>query len=889
MPDQRSVMKEYRFLDEKRVAQGLTPEEQARFERLKDLVGPEVGAGSMKPGFDVNAAAAQLRESLLPAGLRNRPPPPPAPAPEPEPVVEEAAPSAALEQLFEAAPFAPIEEAAPPQDSLFDPSSLGTEQPAYDPNQPYDPNAAYPADPNAYPADAAAYDPNAQPYDPNAAYPADPNAAYPADPNAYPADAAAYDPSAQPYDPNAAYPADPNATYPADPNAYPADAAAYDPNAQPYDPNAAYPADPNAAYPADPNAYPADAAAYDPNAQPYDPSAAYPSDPNTAYPADPHAAYAGDPADAGAYDASAAQPGATPNQSWDPDATQPEGFDPDAPPGHATGYEAGAAADALPPAGWDAELPQPEPTAAPELGEYDAAGGGLLAGEDAGLDAPLPETTLPPETPATPLEFGEYDDSAGFDAAPLDAAPPAEAADPALDQDFQATSGGSFGAGADAAAPEWAAAAAPPPWQDAPPLDLGAHQEPSADGAAGFEVAPALEPEVFAPAPGSTSDLFGPIDGELAVEEVALAPEGGAPALDFSQPDFSSGAPDDDLAEPTFTDPAPLPLGGPPPDSLEAVPLDAPPLDLSFDAPAAAPEPTETPVESAEMVEAEAVAFDEIPAEPFPAEPALEEAFAPPAEAAPAEPEPALAELSEPPVATEPAPMLEEEIPVVDGADILEELVEDVPAAPPQSLDFEPLLPPPAFAPPAPAPLAPPPVAPSAFAPPPAVVAPPPPAPPPTVAPFAAAAPLAPPPPPTPEVVPEPPRAVAEPDAGYHVAGTHRVVVHTLEGLVKRGVLEDTDLDGPFLALAAQPGAEAESLATEKVKAIFFMLAPGEKPPPAEGKKVRVTFRDGRQVAGFSPDYRETGVGFFMIPGDTRTNTGRIWVYRSAVRQVAVS
>jgi hypothetical protein len=125
--------------------------------------------------------------------------------------------------------------------------------------------------------------------------------------------------------------------------------------------------------------------------------------------------------------------------------------------------------------------------------------------------------------------------------------------------------------------------------------------------------------------------------------------------------------------------------------------------------------------------------------------------------------------------------------------------------------------------------------------------------------------------------------------AGYHVSGSHRVVVHTVEGLVKRGVLEDTDLDGPFLALAPQPGGTQESLATDKVKAIFFMLAPGEKPPPAEGKKVRVTFKDGRQVAGFSPDYREDGVGFFMIPGDTRTNTGRIWVFRAAVRQVAVS
>jgi hypothetical protein len=106
---------------------------------------------------------------------------------------------------------------------------------------------------------------------------------------------------------------------------------------------------------------------------------------------------------------------------------------------------------------------------------------------------------------------------------------------------------------------------------------------------------------------------------------------------------------------------------------------------------------------------------------------------------------------------------------------------------------------------------------------------------------------------------------------------------------VKRGILENADLDAPTLALAAQPGGPAETLATEKVKAIFFMLSPGETPPAAEGKKVRVTFRDGRQIAGLSPDYREEGAGFFMIPADTKTNTGRIWVFRAAIRAVSVS
>jgi hypothetical protein len=87
MSDHRSVMKEFRTLDEKRSAGGLTPSEEQRYAELRDLVAPELGAGGAPRGFDVDAAAARLRESLLPAGLRNRPPPTPVAAPEPAPVV----------------------------------------------------------------------------------------------------------------------------------------------------------------------------------------------------------------------------------------------------------------------------------------------------------------------------------------------------------------------------------------------------------------------------------------------------------------------------------------------------------------------------------------------------------------------------------------------------------------------------------------------------------------------------------------------------------------------------------------------------------------------------------------------------------------------------------
>lgn len=132
---------------------------------------------------------------------------------------------------------------------------------------------------------------------------------------------------------------------------------------------------------------------------------------------------------------------------------------------------------------------------------------------------------------------------------------------------------------------------------------------------------------------------------------------------------------------------------------------------------------------------------------------------------------------------------------------------------------------------------------------------------------------------------------VEEPAApqGRLVPGLHRVVLHTVEGQVMRGVLQDPDLLAAAVALSPQPSAPPEPVAADRLRAIFFMLSPGEKAPDPAGLKVRVTFRDGRQVAGFSRDYDPEAPGFFMVPAESRTNTARIWVYRSAVRQVSVS
>ncbi len=117
------------------------------------------------------------------------------------------------------------------------------------------------------------------------------------------------------------------------------------------------------------------------------------------------------------------------------------------------------------------------------------------------------------------------------------------------------------------------------------------------------------------------------------------------------------------------------------------------------------------------------------------------------------------------------------------------------------------------------------------------------------------------------------------------VAGEHRVILHTVEGQVKRGVIRNVNLGAEVITL---DGSSVENLPRVRVKAVFFMLAPGARAPVGEGDKVRVTFKDGRQVAGFSKDQRDATMGFFVVPADNRTNTERIFIYRHAVQTVSI-
>src|SRR5436190_1225536 len=134
---------------------------------------------------------------------------------------------------------------------------------------------------------------------------------------------------------------------------------------------------------------------------------------------------------------------------------------------------------------------------------------------------------------------------------------------------------------------------------------------------------------------------------------------------------------------------------------------------------------------------------------------------------------------------------------------------------------------------------------------------------------------------------PQPLAAFKAPAQGaLEVHGEHRVAIHTRGGRTLRGTVENIDLSKSKFPLAPQGGGEVEAIYHSDVKAIFFMLAPGERANGGDGARVRVTFADGRVIEG-NREGAEAKHGWFLIPADAaRTNTRRIYVAREAANEI---
>lgn len=128
----------------------------------------------------------------------------------------------------------------------------------------------------------------------------------------------------------------------------------------------------------------------------------------------------------------------------------------------------------------------------------------------------------------------------------------------------------------------------------------------------------------------------------------------------------------------------------------------------------------------------------------------------------------------------------------------------------------------------------------------------------------------------------------------------NKIVVHEKSGNVLKGTTADFLPKRPLfhLSVGGMHGEEMKKIVVDHLKAIFFVKdfggnkdykgAKGRDSLPGSGKRIRVVFKDGEILSGYTHAINMEQPGFFLVPVDSKSNNERIFIVFSSLSQLEV-
>jgi len=124
-----------------------------------------------------------------------------------------------------------------------------------------------------------------------------------------------------------------------------------------------------------------------------------------------------------------------------------------------------------------------------------------------------------------------------------------------------------------------------------------------------------------------------------------------------------------------------------------------------------------------------------------------------------------------------------------------------------------------------------------------------------------------------------------------------KLVVHKKDGSIFKGITQDFDPGrDDFHFLPAEGGGIPMLMRVTEMKALFwvkdylgnrqFVARRAFDGTPVEQKRAIVTFDDGEEIWGTLDEDADAERGFFLFPADNRDNNVRIFVVRSALKEM---
>jgi hypothetical protein len=125
-----------------------------------------------------------------------------------------------------------------------------------------------------------------------------------------------------------------------------------------------------------------------------------------------------------------------------------------------------------------------------------------------------------------------------------------------------------------------------------------------------------------------------------------------------------------------------------------------------------------------------------------------------------------------------------------------------------------------------------------------------------------------------------------------------KVVVHFLDGSVRKGSVTTFPPHGPTFELHGAGWPKTREISLADLKAVFFVKDHRGEPDFSESKdfpvrrgpglsgRVRVICEDGEVLAGYCKVYEANQPGLFLYPPDRRSNNERVYILARAIKKL---
>ena len=123
----------------------------------------------------------------------------------------------------------------------------------------------------------------------------------------------------------------------------------------------------------------------------------------------------------------------------------------------------------------------------------------------------------------------------------------------------------------------------------------------------------------------------------------------------------------------------------------------------------------------------------------------------------------------------------------------------------------------------------------------------------------------------------------------------NKIIIRYADGSIKKGVTEDFFPNKEMFHIRDNDDGEYKEIYVKQLKAVFFVKSFDGDPKYEEksdiarvglGRKIKVVFKDGETLHGYTQGFSRDRVGFIFYPSDPKSNNDKAFIVISATLKI---